>query len=101
MAFPLKVKLELRAITNNHLNRESAVMISSTMPSEKYSCSGSPLMFVNGSTAMVGFTEAAASSSGRGDAPGGALVSDSVTFDSPTSGRMRFFLDRSVQPLGL
>jgi hypothetical protein len=27
------VKLELRAMTNNHLNRESAVVISSTMPS--------------------------------------------------------------------
>jgi hypothetical protein len=25
--------------------RDSAVMISSTMPSAKYSCSGSPLMF--------------------------------------------------------
>jgi hypothetical protein len=38
----LFVKLELRAITNNHLNRESAVVISSTMPSAKYSCSRSP-----------------------------------------------------------
>src|SRR5215831_5365034 len=41
-ALPLNVKLELRAITNNHLNRERAVVISSTMPSAKYSCSGSP-----------------------------------------------------------
>src|SRR6266403_2102995 len=41
-ARPLKVKLEFRAITNSHLNRESAVVISSTMPSAKYSCSGSP-----------------------------------------------------------
>jgi hypothetical protein len=53
---PLKVKLELRAITNNHLNRERAVMISSTIPSAKYSCSGSPLMFSNGSTAMEGLS---------------------------------------------
>jgi hypothetical protein len=52
----LNVKLELRAITNNHLNRESAVMISSTMPSAKYSCSGSPDMFWNGSTAMEGLS---------------------------------------------
>jgi hypothetical protein len=55
-ARPLKVKLELRAMTNNDLNRESAVMISSTMPSAKYSCSGSPLMFWNGSTAIEGFS---------------------------------------------
>src|SRR4029079_15201284 len=55
MASPLKVKLELRAITNSHLNRESAVMITSTIPSAKYSCSGSPLMFSNGSTAIAGF----------------------------------------------
>ena len=43
-------------MTNNHLNRESAVMISSTIPSAKYSCSGSPLMFSNGSTAMDGLS---------------------------------------------
>src|SRR5436189_234946 len=49
---PLYEKLELRAMTNSTLVRESAVMISSTMPSAKYSCSGSPLMFWNGSTAM-------------------------------------------------
>ena len=29
-------------MTNSHLNRDSAVMISSTIPSAKYSCSGSP-----------------------------------------------------------
>jgi hypothetical protein len=29
-------------------------MMSSLMPSEKYSCSGSPLRFTNGSTAMAG-----------------------------------------------
>src|ERR1700752_125223 len=50
-AWPLKVKLELRAMTNNHLKRDSAVMISSTIPSAKYSCSGSPDMFWNGRTA--------------------------------------------------
>ena len=43
---------ELRAMTNSDLNRESAVMMSSTTHLQKYSCSGSPLMFVNGSTAM-------------------------------------------------
>jgi hypothetical protein len=35
----------LRAMTKNHRMRDSAVMISSTIPSAKYSCSGSPLMF--------------------------------------------------------
>jgi len=39
------VKLELRAMTNSQRMRDSAVMISSTMPSAKYSCFGSPLMF--------------------------------------------------------
>jgi len=36
--------------------RVSAVMMSSTIPSAKYSCSGSPLMFRNGKTAMDGFS---------------------------------------------
>ena len=43
-------------MTNSHLNRDSAVMMSSTTPSAKYSCSGSPLMFVNGRTAMEGLS---------------------------------------------
>src|SRR5882724_9282685 len=48
------MKEELRAMTKNQRNFDSAVMMSSLMPSEKYSCSGSSLMFVKGSTAMVG-----------------------------------------------
>ena len=44
------MKLEAGAITNSHLIWLRAVTISSTTPSAKYSCSGSPLMFVNGST---------------------------------------------------
>jgi len=44
-AWPLYEKLELRAMTKSHLIRDNAVMISSTIPSAKYSCSGSPLMF--------------------------------------------------------
>ena len=31
-------------------------MMSSTIPSAKYSCSGSPLIFVNGRTAMEGLS---------------------------------------------
>src|SRR5712672_1798970 len=42
--------------------RESAVMISSTMPSAKYSRSGSPLILAKGSTAIDGL-----SGSARGD----------------------------------
>src|SRR5262245_18543641 len=34
---PLYWKLELRAMTNSSLNRDSSVMMSSTMPSAKYS----------------------------------------------------------------
>src|SRR6266446_1107243 len=45
--------------------RLSAVMISSTMPSAKYSCSGSPLILAKGSTAIDGF-------SGRARAGGSA-----------------------------
>ena len=41
IAWPLYVKLELRASTNSQRMRERAVMISSTMPSAKYSCSES------------------------------------------------------------
>jgi len=36
--------------------RESAVMISSTMPSAKYSCSGSPPILANGNTAIDGLS---------------------------------------------
>jgi hypothetical protein len=56
---PLYVKLELRAITTRALNRESAVMMSSAMPSAKYSCSGSPPMFWKGSSAMEGLSGSA------------------------------------------
>ena len=52
-------------MTNSDLKRDSAVMMSSTMPSAKYSCSGSPLMFWNGSTAMEGL-----SGSGSGELAG-------------------------------
>ena len=45
---------ELRAITKNQRSFDSAVMMSSLMPSEKYSCSGSSLMLTKGSTAIDG-----------------------------------------------
>jgi hypothetical protein len=46
----------LRAITNSHGSREIAVMTSSTTPSTKYSCSGSPLRFWKGNTANDGLS---------------------------------------------
>jgi hypothetical protein len=49
----------LRAITNSHLIRDSAVVMSSTIPSAKYSCSGSPDMFWNGNTAIEGLSGSA------------------------------------------
>ena len=60
----LVVKLELRAMTKSQRMRDSAVMISSTIPSAKYSCSGSPLILAKGSTAIDGL-----SGSGGGGLP--------------------------------
>ncbi len=51
----MPVKLEFRAMMNSQRIRVSAVM-SSTIPSAKYSCSGSPLMFWNGRTAIDGLS---------------------------------------------
>ena len=47
---------ELRAMTKSDGNRVSSVMMSSVMPSEKYSCSGSALRLVNGRTAIEGLS---------------------------------------------
>src|SRR4029077_7349353 len=43
-------------MTKSQRMRDSAVMISSTMPSAKYSCSGSPLILAKGSTAIDGLS---------------------------------------------
>ncbi len=58
---PLNAKDELRAMTETSRKWASAVMMSSVMPSEKYSCSGSPDMFTNGSTAIEGLSESGSS----------------------------------------
>ena len=50
-------------MTNRPETFERSVIRSSVMPSAKYSCSGSPLMFWNGRTAMDGFS----GSAGGGD----------------------------------
>ena len=44
------MKLELRAITVRPAIFDKSVIMSSLTPSEKYSCSGSPDMLVNGKT---------------------------------------------------
>src|SRR5215475_5539555 len=46
---------EFRAITTSDWNRDNSVMMSSVIPSLKYRCSGSPLKFANGRTAIDGF----------------------------------------------
>src|SRR5439155_25390867 len=43
-------------MTNSDLNCDRPVMMSSTIPSAKNSCSGSPLIFWNGRTAMEGLS---------------------------------------------
>ena len=53
---PLKVNAELRAMTKSCGSFDSAVMMSSEMPSAKYSCSASPLMLANGRTAIDGLS---------------------------------------------
>ena len=53
---PLKVNDELRAMTKSCDSFDSAVMMSSEMPSAKYSCSASPLMLAKGSTAIDGLS---------------------------------------------
>ena len=47
---PLNVNAVLRAMTSSADTFDRSVVMSSQMPSLKYSCSGSPLMFWNGST---------------------------------------------------
>src|SRR3954469_9312454 len=52
MDFPLKVKAVLRDTTFSADTLLKSVMMSSLMPSLKYSCSASPLMLANGRTQM-------------------------------------------------
>ena len=48
--WPLKVKAVFLAITSSAETFDRSVVMSSLMPSLKYSCSASPLMFWNGRT---------------------------------------------------
>ena len=48
------MKAEFRAITENQRRCESAAVSSSVTPSAKYSCAGSPVMLLKGSTTSMG-----------------------------------------------
>src|SRR5205807_7722413 len=70
-SFPLNEKADVRAETCNSLMRVREFSISSVSPSEKYSCSLSPLMFTNGNTAIeCGGGEKAAAATLAGAAGG-------------------------------
>src|SRR5208283_406054 len=52
VSLPLKEKEDVRALTCSSLIRTREFRISSVRPSERYSCSLSPLMLTNGNTAI-------------------------------------------------
>jgi hypothetical protein len=52
LSWPLNEKADVRAATCSSLISASELSSSSVSPSEKYSCSLSPLKFTNGSTAI-------------------------------------------------
>src|SRR5271167_4498801 len=61
-------------MTKSQRMRESAVMISSTMPSAKYSCSGSPLILAKGSTAIDGLSGSGSTGNARTDGALGGVA---------------------------
>jgi len=79
-------------MTNNERKRDSSVMMSSTMPSAKYSCAGSSLRLVKGRTAIDGL-------SGRGGRVSTGAAERGVSADrcsSCTAPTKRNPLPRSV-----
>ena len=90
IARSLSVKDELRAITKNQCHLDNEVMISSVIPSAKYSCSGSSLIFEKGSTAIEGF-------SGNGNDVGFCTSRISPTKRKPLRGSVR--ISRCSSPL--
>ena len=80
--------VELRAITASSENLDSSVMMSSVMPSLKYSCCGSPLRFENGNTAMEGASDV------RDSKPAVALMVGGVAAAAVASANPRMLLDR-------
>ena len=57
---PLYLNEVFPAITSIREKRERSVMMSSVIPSEKYSCPASPLMSLNGRTMRDGRSETGA-----------------------------------------
>src|SRR5262245_11268945 len=97
------MKAELRAITVRNFMWLSDVVISSTIPSTKYSCSGSPLMFWKGRTTIDGLAASAGGPSNEvatGDAAAvalGIVVGQSAalhTTRNARTGRSIFFKAR-------
>ena len=79
-------------MTKKDRTRLSAVMMSSTRPSAKYSCSGSPLMLVNGRTAIDGL-------SGGGNGPGRPGSASPAAVGGAAAGRQRVGPHRLVDVL--
>ena len=75
------MKLEFRSITNNALTRDNSVMMSSAMPSAKYSHAGSPLRLPKGMTATDGLFNGGSDlfPAGLVDEEGGRLGRSAVT----------------------
>src|ERR1700746_2394813 len=73
---PLNANADVREATRNACALLNALMISSAMPSLKYSFSGSALMFTNGRTA-IDFVLVAVG--GGGVMPGGVLALGDVS----------------------
>ena len=65
-------------------------MMSSLMPSEKYSCSGSPLMLLNASTAMEGLPGTGGGASTAPVRTANATPCSSTTTQNTSIGRTMF-----------
>ena len=77
-------------MTNSQRMRLSAVMISSTMPSTKYSCSGSPDMFWNGNTAIDGLSGSDSAAGWTAAVPVASTSESGRNARGPISGPMRY-----------
>src|SRR5258705_23429 len=70
-------------MTRNHRTLESAVRMSSLIPSQKYSCSLSSLMLLKASTAMAGRSETTRAGAGSGSTATGRFAGE-LCAHSPT-----------------
>src|SRR5712671_4098250 len=79
-AWPLYANVEFRAITKNHRRRDNAEMMSSVIASLKYSCAGSPDMFVKGITAIEGLSGSRSAAAAGDDTPATSCLPDPSDF---------------------